>query len=135
VYDWGRTGADGKPRPLHLKKAMDVIDWQAPRSGKVAPRTLDRGEVPKELLVDSGKFVLERWTPAEDATESLLGTCLILMGIEGKVEVGPADGGEGMVLSRGRSMLLPACLEEVRLRPRGGCVLVATRPETGRAEE
>ncbi len=27
VYDYGRKGADGKPRPLHLQKAADVIDF------------------------------------------------------------------------------------------------------------
>ncbi|MBP5270938.1 MAG: class I mannose-6-phosphate isomerase [Clostridia bacterium] len=26
LYDWGRTGADGKPRELHLAKALDVIN-------------------------------------------------------------------------------------------------------------
>jgi mannose-6-phosphate isomerase len=25
VYDWDRVGADGKPRPLHIDKALDVI--------------------------------------------------------------------------------------------------------------
>ena len=28
VYDWGRVGKDGKPRELHIKKALDVIDIQ-----------------------------------------------------------------------------------------------------------
>ncbi|MDR3119934.1 MAG: hypothetical protein LBU58_01135, partial [Clostridiales bacterium] len=26
VYDYGRVGADGKPRPLHIDRAADVID-------------------------------------------------------------------------------------------------------------
>jgi len=25
LYDWGRVGNDGKPRPLHINKALDVI--------------------------------------------------------------------------------------------------------------
>jgi len=29
LYDWGRLGADGKPRELHLQKALDVIDYSA----------------------------------------------------------------------------------------------------------
>ena len=32
VYDWNRVGADGKPRPLHVEKALDVIDF-----GQVEP--------------------------------------------------------------------------------------------------
>ena len=27
IYDWGRTGSDGKPRPLHIEKALEVIDF------------------------------------------------------------------------------------------------------------
>ncbi len=27
LYDWGRMGADGKPRPLHIQKALDVINY------------------------------------------------------------------------------------------------------------
>ncbi len=27
VYDWGRVGHDGTPRPLHLEQALQVIDW------------------------------------------------------------------------------------------------------------
>lgn len=27
LYDWGRFGKDGKPRPLHIEKALDVINF------------------------------------------------------------------------------------------------------------
>jgi len=27
LYDWGRLGDDGRPRPLHVDKALEVIDW------------------------------------------------------------------------------------------------------------
>ena len=30
VYDYDRPGADGRPRELHLQKALDVIDFSAP---------------------------------------------------------------------------------------------------------
>ena len=28
VYDWNRMGHDGKPRPLHVERALDVIDFE-----------------------------------------------------------------------------------------------------------
>ncbi len=31
VYDYGRVGADGKPRELHIKKAVDVSKTQPPK--------------------------------------------------------------------------------------------------------
>jgi len=27
LYDWGRVGDDGRPRPLHIEKALDVISF------------------------------------------------------------------------------------------------------------
>jgi len=33
VYDWGRAGLDGKPRPLHLDKAWDVMDFAGDDAG------------------------------------------------------------------------------------------------------
>ena len=29
LYDWGRTGADGKPRELHIEKAVEAVDWSS----------------------------------------------------------------------------------------------------------
>jgi len=29
VYDWGRVGNDGKPRPLHIQKALDVSNTES----------------------------------------------------------------------------------------------------------
>jgi len=30
LYDWGRVGADGKPRELHVEKALKAIDYTLP---------------------------------------------------------------------------------------------------------
>ena len=30
LYDWGRTGPDGKPRQLHVKQALQAIDYSLP---------------------------------------------------------------------------------------------------------
>jgi len=39
VYDWGRTGLDGKPRQLHWREALESIRWDAPdpRPVRAAP--------------------------------------------------------------------------------------------------
>lgn len=28
MWDWGRLGLDGKPRPINLERGLDVIDWE-----------------------------------------------------------------------------------------------------------
>ena len=42
VYDWGRVGKDGKPRELHTKKAIDVIDTT--KTPKCVGIQMDEGE-------------------------------------------------------------------------------------------
>ena len=65
VYDWGRVGLDGKPRELHIDKALDVIDFSpdganfAPAKIKPAPINVP-GTRHAELLVDSERFRFER---------------------------------------------------------------------------
>src|SRR5437870_4395620 len=38
LYDWGRTGPDGKPRPLHVDEALRVIDYSATEIGPQRPQ-------------------------------------------------------------------------------------------------
>lgn len=47
VYDYNRRGADGKLRPLHVEKAVDVIDFRAfrDRTGTGLPETVPGGEI------------------------------------------------------------------------------------------
>ncbi len=40
LYDWGRTGADGHTRPLHVSQALDVIDWRMVEPVVAAPPVL-----------------------------------------------------------------------------------------------
>lgn len=40
VYDWGRLGADGQPRPLHVEKALQVINFTQTEPGPYAKQTL-----------------------------------------------------------------------------------------------
>jgi mannose-6-phosphate isomerase len=44
VYDWGRLGADGKPRPLHIDKALDVIQYDMVRPQTYRPTVVEEGE-------------------------------------------------------------------------------------------
>ncbi len=40
VYDWGRVGADGKPRELHVEKALDVLKLTGEEKRDFSPRLL-----------------------------------------------------------------------------------------------
>ncbi len=61
VYDWGRLDDDGKPRLLHVDRALDVIDFGLVEPGKTRPVTLsDAGGVRRDCLVRSPQFTVER---------------------------------------------------------------------------
>ena len=40
LYDWGRSGADGKARPLHIQQGLEAIDWQMVEPGIARPPVL-----------------------------------------------------------------------------------------------
>lgn len=95
VYDWNRVGADGKPRQLHVDKALDVINFE-----QVEP------VLPKEILVQEGNgskttllcqneyFRTERITLAKGASYhgNCDGSTLEIWGVlRGKTQISEMD--------------------------------------------
>ena len=61
IHDWGRIGPDGRPRDLHIGRAMEVIDFGEPGPGIVEPRAVEAGPgVRREVIAECDKFVVER---------------------------------------------------------------------------
>jgi mannose-6-phosphate isomerase len=60
VYDYGRVDAHGRPRELHIQKALDVIQFGRPISGKTS-QIRSRGGGHKSLLAACRYFATERW--------------------------------------------------------------------------
>ncbi len=53
LYDWGRAGADGQSRPLHVQQALDVIDWRMVEPEVASPPTLPASQGwTREALAD-----------------------------------------------------------------------------------
>ena len=60
LYDWGRLGFDGKPRSLHIKKALDVINYDYNGDVKKAKGKKTRyGDV--SILAESQYFNVKRY--------------------------------------------------------------------------
>lgn len=108
VYDWGRVGADGKGRPLHVDKALDVINFDqvAPSICPPEPINEEKG-VKRSLLCQTDYFVVEKVEMAEGATfrGACTGETLEIWGIiEGEAWV------NDLVLSAVQFVLLPAAM-------------------------
>lgn len=120
LFDWNRLGPDGRPRALHLDQALEAIDYDYGPAHPQRPQITDRPHI--ERLVACEQFVLDRWTlPAAHAIGGD-DRCHLLAVIEGEVAVEGEP--EGTPLRRGATVLLPACLGEIELRPIGRAVLL-----------
>ena len=124
VYDWGRVGADGKPRPLHVDKALDVIDFD-----RVEPKVNSSvviAEEPgfrRELLCRNRYFVTERIELVAGAVFGGVcnGDSLEIWGViqgEGAIE--------DVALSAVRFCLLPAAMGEYTVTATTAATLLRT---------
>jgi mannose-6-phosphate isomerase len=119
VYDYGRVDrATGKPRELHLQKALDVMDMTPPFVTKQRSLPLEEDGT-RTLLVACSHFALEHWQitreqPHATSPESMA----IITAIEGR---GTLAWEEGKIdLCAGESLVLPAALGGWFLRPAQG---------------
>ena len=118
IDDWGRLGADGKPRELHLDEALACIDFERGPVNPVKPRLQTDGEESFEDLVSCPYFDLRRrpllseWRLPDDERFR------ILMPLHGRVMVRHNDWHE--TIGRGDTLLIPACLENVSVSPAQG---------------
>lgn len=112
VFDWNRLGDDGRPRPLHVDKALDVINFE-----QVAPSLPEIRQIVEEdgvrrlALCRNRYFSVERVEMAAGA--AFQGECdgrtLEIWGaVSGEVMVN--GGGRTVTLSAVRFTLLPAAM-------------------------
>ena len=106
VYDWNRLGLDGRPRALHVDKALDVIDYDAsPEEG-----VYHTGDAERQTIMKSDYFTAEVISPAHKSISETVSPDRfeILCAVEGAGKIA-WSGGE-MSLRAGVSLLLPAVL-------------------------
>jgi mannose-6-phosphate isomerase len=113
VFDWDRVGADGKPRPLHVDKALSVIDQDArPEPSPSHPMAGIDGD----LLLHTPRFRLERWRVdglLEVPVTELI--CLVCVDGEGSISSPPAA---PYRLTKGASCVIPRGVNMARLEGR-----------------
>jgi mannose-6-phosphate isomerase len=123
VYDWGRLGSDGKPRALHIRQAMESIDFAL---GPVNPLTPAREMTPegnvREGLSRCQHFALERLRLSRPDHVGSSDRFTILMGLEGSTEV--RCEGQGTRLTFGQTLLLPAAAGPCAIIPQGSATIL-----------
>jgi mannose-6-phosphate isomerase len=105
LFDWNRTGPDGRPRQLHIEQGLAAIDYTAgPSAPQVSQPTTDPHV---ELLVVCDKFVLRRITLAAGENWRLANDDRFHIV---SVASGAVATTRGEALPLGTTCLVPACL-------------------------
>ena len=112
INDWGRMGADGKPRQLHIEDSMKCIDFERGPVSPAEPRSVE-GEDGLEELVQCEFFQISRREVTATHRYPPQSEFRILMILDGS---GILKCDEELIpLSRGRTILLPATCPQCTL--------------------
>lgn len=121
VYDYGRVGADGKTRPLHIEKALDVTNL-CPAEPYPATEAVTENGCTKKLLSKCEYFTVYKIdieNSAEfNADETSFESILVL---EGDVTLKSADG--DITLKKGETAFLPAGLGKYTIEGKSQAIL------------
>ncbi|HUJ31510.1 MAG TPA: type I phosphomannose isomerase catalytic subunit [Candidatus Acidoferrum sp.] len=125
VYDYNRRDASGKPRELHIKKALEVMQFGAQSGGKLEPLRIERGAVTETYFVACRYFATEKWEFAERivaATSHEHFDLVIFLEGYGNIEWGD----ERAEYAPAQLWLIPAALGAYQFSPRSRTSLLRT---------
>ena len=126
VYDYDRVGVDGKPRELHIDKAVDVTKtWAAPPRMKRPPMEFEG--YTSAVIAACPHFTTWELHINGDAQFPALNdeSYTHLLVTEGEAVL-VYDEGVVMSLAKGESVFLPANFGEYAIRSKG-CTILSTR--------
>lgn len=121
ISDWGRTGADGKPRTLHVAQARECVNFAMREEPLVSRRRAADGIVPLVrspfFQADEISFCKPMDMPSPDGLSFHL-----ISGVSGSLTL--SCGGEKLSVAPGSTVLIPASCGSYSLIPEGGRTIV-----------
>jgi mannose-6-phosphate isomerase class I len=129
MWDWGRSGLDGKPRPINIDHAANVIRWER-NAGYVIEnlvnitRPVAKGDGWREEStgLHENEFIETRrhWF-TKKVLHNTLDTVNVLNLVEGSEAVVESPGGafEPFVVHYAETFIVPAAVKEFTIRPHG----------------
>jgi mannose-6-phosphate isomerase len=126
VFDYNRTGPDGKPRTLHVDKAADVLDFRASAAGPLRGLSYRLDGLRRTTLVAGSQFSTEHVRVDDERRGlDLEGGPLVVMALGAPVELEAR--GTAIRLEPYQTAVVPAALDVVMLRAfeSAGAVLTA----------
>lgn len=132
LWDWGRTGLDGKPRPINIEHGKNVIDWSF-TPDKTSKELINAVEViaqgdgwrEERTGLHKTEFIETRrhWftSPVKHHTQGIVNVINLIEGREAIVE-SPANKFEPFVVHYAETFIIPANVGEYIIRPFGESV-------------
>ena len=129
LWDWGRLGLDGRPRPLHLHHGGNVIDWQRDTDwvtrelvNRVEPLAAGPGWQEERTGLHPSQFIETRrhWfsVPVLHHTDGRVNVLNLIEGEEAVVE-SPSGSFAPFVVHFAETFIIPAAVGAYRIRPCG----------------
>jgi len=125
VYDYKRKGPDGHERPLHVRQALDVINFGEQGGQKANPVVHSARGLTQRFLAACRYFATERWEfdgRVGAVTSSGSFELLVVLSGAGGIEAGH----EKQAYSRMQVWFLPAALGAYQLHPSEPTMLLHT---------
>jgi mannose-6-phosphate isomerase len=124
VFDWNRTGLDGKPRELHVPQSLASIDFDDFEPSLVdAAWTGDSGVRGRTLVSHDLFSVLEIEATTSSPAVDFRGSRLTIVAmVSGRGEL--SGGGERVPLVPGQFALVPAAVDDATLKAQPGTRLL-----------
>ena len=125
VFDFNRRQSDGTLRPLHIRQAMDVLNFGASHGGATDPVRVRSGALTKTYLAACAYFTTEKWEFAQAVAGSTsIDRFELLIPISGRGTIETAAG--ALEYGPAQVWLLPASLGDYRLLPAMPTTLLRT---------
>jgi mannose-6-phosphate isomerase len=125
VFDFNRRQTDGTLRPLHIRQALDVLNFGKSRGGRLEPVSVRIGPLDKTYLAACAYFATEKWMFSEPVVASpSTDRFELLILLSGRGAIG--SGGESAPYGPAEVWLLPAALGEYQLVPDSPTTLLRT---------
>jgi mannose-6-phosphate isomerase len=123
VFDWNRTGLDGKPRDLHVAQSLASIDFNDFEPKLVETKFTIDGKIQKRVLVNDSLFNVEAWELKSGTGGLLKPKKLQIVAVTtGEVEI--KSGEMAVSLSAGQFSLIPASLEWTEILAKSDAALL-----------
>lgn len=128
LFDWNRTGADGKPRELHVAKACDVLDFRATFPGAVNQLAFVSGGFDRIVAIADPRFVVERVRArAGGASLPTGGRPVAVMAMEAGLTLESPEG--PVPLAPWQTALVPAAMTALTFSGPGAALLAWVDPD------